>query len=633
MLGAALALSAFPATASAAAGLKIVGESGSRSVPVTHEGNLEAGSLRLLVQNETSRTAHPHVRVIPDSESPPPELDYSAPQIASGRLGVIVVTLKAPQGTSLSGTLALKADGGPEVAVPFSAAGTPPPQDAVEPEQITVHQTRYCPFGHFICGDAAAPTVAIDSATLGAAPNGSLKRLASSSTGGTLTVELKRTRKQASGVYLPPGMSDATVSVSGATTHGAYSTTFTLLPEAKSGGALTVNVEVQDWWLYPFAVLFVGAVAGFFVRWLMGGYRDKLVLRAQLLEQRNIYGSRLAGHAKGIYPLESWFGPFGVELPSLPGKRDCGSDTLTGFGDAYCEVLLARSPEEIESAKTTVERLSSDVETWRQVNKTLKELDRVFQAAEPDKAVRDDDTIAAYVDTRMLVEEQVIDCPQDAAAGAALIALIRGQGVVVSLFAHAHRLWRSLSEAERRRHEALDPFKIYEDAGGVLSRDAPHTEALKAALAKATTGLEAVIPGGQAPPAMTVAVVAALDSTLAQNLTATIPGPMSEVIGLEPPPVSDAGEVEAAQPSASQTPNDPLWIRGMVQRMDVLVFFATLLASSAAYFLTLYVGKNFGGTSQYVEAFAVGFVGQAIVGVATIPLARSVLSVSKQASS
>lgn len=46
------------------------------------------------------------------------------------------------------------------------------------------------------------------------------------------------------------------------------------------------------------------------------------------------------------------------------------------------------------------------------------------------------------------------------------------------------------------------------------------------------------------------------------------------------------------------------------------------------YLLTLYNGKNFGATSQYIEAFGAGFAGQALVGVATIPLARSLSAVA-----
>jgi hypothetical protein len=76
---------------------------------------------------------------------------------------------------------------------------------------------------------------------------------------------------------------------------------------------------------------------------------------------------------------------------------------------------------------------------------------------------------------------------------------------------------------------------------------------------------------------------------------------------------------------------DPSMIRRAVAATDWLVFGVTLIVSAAVYFLTLYTGKDFGGTSQYVEAFAAGFGGQAIVGVATIPLARSLMTVAKPA--
>jgi hypothetical protein len=631
-----LVLAALPAAASASEGLALVGEPGVRALSVSRKGKVETGSVRLLVRNETAVVAHPHVRFIPAFSAGKPSLEYSVSPIPPGKLAAITVKVSVAAGNSLIGTLALKADGGSETAVPVTLgeAGSPV---AVEPGQVTVHLTRKCPswLGHVICGDSAPPTVAIASGVLEAAPGGRLKRIASSNTGGTATIELKHTSINRP---LPAGMSAATVVIKKADTHGGYSTIFSLMPEAKQGGSLTVNLEVQDWWLIPFLVLLFGAVCGFLVRWLMGGFRDKLVLKAQLIEQRKIYGSRLAERSKGIYPLEGWFGPFGTLLPVFPSKPDCGSDSLTGFGEVCCQVLRARSAEEVQGARETAERIRADVEMWRQTNRALKELARIFASAEPDATARQDDSIPAFLDTRMLIEEQVIDAPKDDDSGKTLLATIRGQGNVVSIYAQARRLWNRLPPDKQNTEQQNNPYTIYKEAGDVLDRTPEKTETLKAALAEAALRLRQLLAPDHEVPPIAIALAETLRaSPRARALTSAAPEPIAHAVGIDAGPEPPAGQPGGGPPApigeSPIQPSDPVWIRGMVRRIDVAVFVATLLGSTTVYFLTLYVGKDFGGTSQYVQAFAAGFAGQALVGVATIPLARSVLTVGKQAAS
>jgi hypothetical protein len=91
-------------------------------------------------------------------------------------------------------------------------------------------------------------------------------------------------------------------------------------------------------------------------------------------------------------------------------------------------------------------------------------------------------------------------------------------------------------------------------------------------------------------------------------------------------PLSVGIPVPAAAPTPPRDSDPGRFGRG-IALVDWAVFLATLLVSAVVYLLTLYDGKHFGATSQYIEAFGAGFAGQALVGVATIPLARSLVSV------
>jgi hypothetical protein len=507
------------------------------------------------------------------------------------------------------------------VADGTDATGSPPV--AVEPEEVTLHVTRYCPswLGHFICGDSAPPTVGVAEGILSAqAP---LRRIASSSTGGTATFELKAS---SSGERLPSSLIPAIVTAN-ADTHGTYSTTFPLEPEAKQDGTLKVNLEVQDWWPIPLGVLIIGAFLGYLTRWLMGSYRDRRLLKARLLEQRNEYAQRLPSQSPGLYPLTEWFGEPSEPLPAIPQQSECDSDMLTGFASTWCEVHRARSAEDIEAARTEVERLSSDVKTWREANIALKELAVRFEQAEPNVTARESDMIPAFLDTLMLVTEQVLPKPASGEDAEKKLAAVRNQAVIVDVYAAARRAWEQLTPDQMNAHQDLNPHTVYGEPGKVLSRSPEEATTLKARLIEVTLQLRAlVVPAPEPPVSLATAMLAVQGDQSGEDLASTLPAPLASLLGVHEGPPTIAVETRAPAAIAK----DPAMIRRAVSAIDWLVFLATLIVSATLYFLTLYVGKSFGGTSQYVEAFAAGFAGQAIVGVATIPLAKSLVTVAKQ---
>lgn len=65
-----------------------------------------------------------------------------------------------------------------------------------------------------------------------------------------------------------------------------------------------------------------------------------------------------------------------------------------------------------------------------------------------------------------------------------------------------------------------------------------------------------------------------------------------------------------------------MWRRALA-RVDWVLWSVTLLIAVIAFTLTTYVGKDFGGFSDYAAAFVAGFSGAAVANVGLVPLARA----------
>lgn len=457
----------------------------------------------------------------------------------------------------------------------------------------------------------------------------SLSRLAGASNGGSATVTLSPASPGSR--QLPPGLRPVRVTVS-ANSHGAYTTTFVLDPEAKQDGALKVKVEVQVWWLWPLLVLLVGAAAGYLTRWLMGSYRDRNVLKARLIDSRHVYAEHLRGRSPGVYPLRTWFGEFDEPIPKIPLRRERDRDGQHGWVEAWFEVERARSAAEVEQASKRVEGLVSDIAVWRKINDALKSLDVTFQGSVPDADVRVS-AIPAYADTNELVSEQRFPQPKDMDEAEPQIEALALQAQIVIAYERARVAWNALPH-DTTDHDENDPKGIYGPQADVLHRSADDAMKLIAKLKAAAEALEheAQQRRPSHSPSSALGLSAALppgtpmEGLMVQRTLATSPEHvLADVTTEDLKPAAPEGALPTRAP-------DPRKIRRAISAIDWMVFLATLLVSAVLYLLTLYVGKHFGAPSQYVEAFAAGFGGQALVGVATMPLARSLITVGKQSS-
>ena len=598
--------------------ITVVGGLGSRTFETATAAGKATGKLEILVRNDSTHYARPTARLL--SPYPSSEAIGSAAVLAPGHIERVKVTLTGRSAPELIGRLALGLSGASPVrqqAVPVAPAEaepqTTPKLPAIEPEEVTLHLTLLCPLGglplgHLWCGSARTPTVYLSAAAYRALKGGET-RVASSSSGGMARITLSRSG--AGGGSDPrDGLIPVRVYVRD-DGHGEYTTAFILDESAKQGGQLKVKVEVQVWWFYPLFVLLGGAFLGYVVRWFGGTYRDRDVLKARLEEARSRYELGLDGHSLGMYPLRRWFRGFADSVPTIPRRKAGPSGDLSGFAKAWQQTQEARSSADIEAADKTVKEMESDVTNWLEINAALQQLDVSFQRLVPDKTVRED-AIPAYQDTLALITSQSTTRPTDTTSVENILSAIEGQAEIVAAYEPARVAWRAVSH-DTDELDDYDPRKLYGARCDPLQRTDSDVRSLVRRLNEATTKLQA--HAEDAPTAMRVAPIA---------------GPaIARSIGEEQPSTVEPEKIG----SGAEKGRDPLHLRHEITARDWLVFGFTLLASAVVYLLTLYVGKNFGSASQYVQAFAVGFIGQTLAGVATFPLSRSVFNVGEKLAS
>jgi hypothetical protein len=603
----AILVASAPAALAGPRHVTIVGGQTARTISTSTAGGRTTGSLVVLVRNDSLHYARPTAQFIPAAPADTAVLTTKAKPLAPGRVESISLTFTALSSSAMNGNVAIGLSGRRPIreqtiqVTPEAPASGP----AVEPAEVTLHLTRLCPgkLGHLLCGSSPAPTIAVSASALAALGSGS-KRLAASGGGGRATITLVPT-KAASGTRTPDGLVPVKVYVRD-DSHGEYNTTFTLDPEAKQDGAIKVKVEVQIWWLYPLLVLLGGAFLGYLVRWLGGSHRDRDVLKGRLEAARNLYSEELPGRSPGVYPLEHWFGQFSQEVPAIPRRREYDSDDLSGFAEAWKQVQQAKSSTDITEADKIVKQLELDLLFWRKVNGALKHLDVSFKEAVPDEKARSPE-IPAYRDTLSLVAHETVTQPGDQKALQAALEAIVLQGKIVAAYEPARVAWNSIVD-DTGSLEQYDPKKIYgSTAVAPLARESSVSKTIR-------DKLEAVPAALASHPQRTSSETTetADAETAHQALTAGAAAPAKSTPPDEKPPGKK---------------RDPFHLSREITLTDSIVFGLTLLASSVVYLLTLYVGKSFGSSSQYVQAFAAGFAGQALVGVAAFPLAQSLLNV------
>ena len=604
------------APASAHAALTVVSGGEARTVEVAGAAGAHTAQLSLLVRNESAHPVTPSARFLLAGGSPPVGIKLGAQPLRAGQIDQVLVTFELGTSTQFTGTLILGAvheRASEEVVVPVASSVPPPSAPAVEPEEVTLQVTHGCPglLGSFICASKSKIVVWVRASAFAA---GSERRRIAASGGGVATITLAPATAGEGGSTPPPkaGLERVVVRAS-ADSHGSYSTSFVLDEAAKRDGTLKVNVNVQVWWLWPLLVLLTGAVLGYLTRWLMGTYRGRRILSAMLAEARDRYEGQIQQQCSpGLYPLRQWFGAPDAGVPQIPRRREYERDDLSGFAKLWSQVALARSAEDVEQLKPEVEKLSSDVAIWSEVDAALKVLDETFRHVVPNPNDRAKN-VKIYTDTIALTERGIIAQPKTVEEAASLVAALLGQGEVIQAYDQTRAAWANVDPDAQDAAKEWNPESIYVATPEPLARTPEQAAELKGALIEAATRLDEHT--GHAPKRES-AVEGQIARLSSREALANIG------------PVAVDRMIRQQVGVSVRSQRNPHAIRRGIATIDWMVFSATLLVSGVVYLLTLYKGGSFGGTAAYIEAFGAGFGGQVLVGVVSIPLAQSLFRVA-----
>ncbi len=572
---------------------------------------------------------------------PRPRLTLASPAGARPRIRgrdrrVLRIELHLPAGAAAS-----KLDGllvarigrrGPPLVVPLKGQAASPGTLTFDQDGVTVVSTHDRPFDE---GKEDTTETGPMHVTGGATQEqGQLAAtIIEAGDGKEARVELRAPGKTAS------ALKETTLRVTETDGAGEYTGKLSLPAEdGKAAEALDVTLRVQDRWWFPLIVLLLGALLG-------GGgsrwyelHRGRELLKAELKRGVAAYGEaqEKASGVAGLKTLDEEIG----DTTSWPSWLKCrfGTDKPTaGARKLYCQVSTARTAEDLEDAKRAVDALLGKINRWRQLDHALRQLKVAVAAAQ-----RTNDAPAA--DGQTVLDQDEIPLPADDAASTSLATAIEGQAAAIVLYDQALPLWQQIAERydeldpnDRAAFARYNPAQIYDRHTSMEARSVRTTARLLEQLRIALAGLrriekelplvvDADLGGFMFGIAPDYDVDARLDLLMRRGLSATekarlfrVPV-LSGVFSLVP------GALAHLRPVDVRTPDQ---IVSDVRALDWVVFFVTMIVTTAVYMVGLYVGKSFGSWNDYVAAFGAGFLGQLAVNWALFPLARSYLPGAK----
>ncbi len=229
--------------------------------------------------------------------------------------------------------------------------------------------------------------------------------------------------------------------------------------------------------------------------------------------------------------------------------------------------------------------VSEAVDQWllidfevRRVIDSLRALEQLAQGAQTDAAR----------DTESLLRETSV-APSDAASTTILVEQLRDQTNVLTAFIVAWQLWTALDGRQQNGALSSNPDTIYKHADGARTRDHTGTRNLLISLEEAREEL--------ADRAAIAVSTRRADHGLAPSLL--------------PAAVGDASAALLTR-VASTLPDrvSAATLIARVRTIDYTIAIVTAIVTALAYVLGIYANTQFGTVSQYLGAFAAGFLGQ-----------------------
>lgn len=453
---------------------------------------------------------------------------------------------------------------------------------------------------------------------------------------------------------LEPGSSAAVataeVKLEGTLKPGKYEGSAPLSPLSPTSPKLAIEVESGNSFLWALLAVFIGAVLGGALYLASGIHRRKALLRDEVKSLLRSYTDALgrvtASGENGrpaLWTLDAYLGKDRKAWYEV--KWNAVLDFDGAVRTIWSDIHWARNEEDLDEVAAQVSELRSRIVRWVTVADSIAALQAASKLSPKGIAGHLWEDTKTAKDSELLLEQIREIEPGDDGAGKALIERINRQArwhVELAEAWHARAvLTLDVTEDPGRYDDSIkDTMKqlnleaLDEKASPEAERDAEEQVPLTIELDRLKKRIFAVYKGDAddlkleqpLPPrsvfaAPTLGVAAAAGSSGPIEEAIVEDRVMVEASRAEPPPMDAVLRGASASGSTHDGKRIGFQVQAIAQR-DLLWTFATALAASAAYIPTIY-NSTWGTPSDYVGAFAAGFLGKTVINWAALPLFRS----------
>lgn len=441
-----------------------------------------------------------------------------------------------------------------------------------------------------------------------------------------------------------PTLATATLRIRGDLQPGKFEGKASLSSLSPESPSLSIKVESGDLFIWPLLFVFLGTLVGGGLYLASNRSRRKALLRDQVKSILQAYQERLdrLQQASGREDIPIW------SLASYLGHEGdwyrVKWNAIDNFDGAvqtiWSEIHWARNDADLDQAGKKVESLCSRLVRWMTAANGVGLLQGASRLEPAETASHPWEALKVTEDTKNLLELMRQVEPPDDKAATALADRVGRQAhwhVVLAHLFHAytrldHDITRKpgeYSENDKDFLRQIDIVSLDKEGSPELSRTVEKQIELEQKVRRLTGRIQRTYQGDSADLELVpmrlegeqkrnLALLAAegvygpIDTTmLAPNLTeVTRPG--------EP---EWRYEVRGTAASAHNGDRIPVAVKAVLRR-DLLWSIAIALVSSAFYLPTLYTA-TWGTTTDYISAFAAGFIGKAVISWAALPLFQS----------
>lgn len=450
-----------------------------------------------------------------------------------------------------------------------------------------------------------------------------------------------------------PALATATVRIEGDLGPGKFEGEAPISAFAAEAPKLGVTVESGDSVVYAVLVVFLGTMLGGALYLASNRRRRKVLLRDQVKSVLDLYVKRLdeletASGKEGlpIWSLEEYLGP-------QPDWYRIKWDSIVNFDGAvrtiWSEVHWARDDADLDQAAAQVALMRARVVRWLTVAKgvsVLQEAVRLTPQALANEPWQGLHVLKDSADLLQVVRQ--LEPPDDATA-ASLVDRIDRQAHWHTVFAEAWHAKAMLTRymdrddsykpTEKAIVATIDLSKLDHEASPESGRKAERQIELEYDLARDREKIIELYrgePGGLDLPGASLGGDDAHPADIVLVTTGAVFDPADGM--LLAPALTEATRAEPADSFAAfativrgSSASDhaggriPVAIRSVLRR-DLVWTIAIALATSAVYILTGVYTSSWGTVTDYVSAFAAGFIGKAAVSWAALPFFQSIRS-------